>query len=157
MFKRQWEARGFGFTLKAENDFNLDKLSSTSEFHKFYGDLGDGDITRPKNLVSLRNYVLNNTERRGVHVVLSDGAFSCLGRERFQELLSRRLQLCQFVCALSILKKGGNFVCKLFDIYSVFSVGLIYLMYRCVAPIWLLPDDSSDLKCLTRSSFFQVL
>ena len=27
--------------------------------------------------------------------------------------------------------KGGNFVCKLFDIFTPFSVGLVYLMYLC--------------------------
>ena len=25
---------------------------------------------------------------------------------------------------------GGNFVCKLFDLFTPFSVGLVYLMYK---------------------------
>ena len=28
------------------------------------------------------------------------------------------------------LLSGGHFVCKLFDIFTPFSVGLVYLMYR---------------------------
>lgn len=26
---------------------------------------------------------------------------------------------------------GGNFVCKTFDLYTTFNVGLIFLLYRC--------------------------
>jgi len=47
-FKKKWQAIGYGFTLKAENDFNLDKLPSSSVFNRFYGELGDGDLLRPK-------------------------------------------------------------------------------------------------------------
>jgi cap1 methyltransferase len=35
------------------------------------------------------------------------------------------------MCALSVLRVGGNFVCKLFDLFTPFSVGLVYLMYLC--------------------------
>eukprot|EP00276_Gloeochaete_wittrockiana_P005361 CAMPEP_0184669880 /NCGR_PEP_ID=MMETSP0308-20130426/79513_1 /TAXON_ID=38269 /ORGANISM="Gloeochaete witrockiana, Strain SAG 46.84" /LENGTH=92 /DNA_ID=CAMNT_0027116359 /DNA_START=20 /DNA_END=295 /DNA_ORIENTATION=- len=30
----------------------------------------------------------------------------------------------------NILRKGGDFVCKIFDIYRPFNVGLFYLLYR---------------------------
>jgi cap1 methyltransferase len=57
--------------------------------------------------------------------------FSVDGQENIQEILSKQLYLCQFLTALSVLRVGGNFVCKLFDIFTPFSVGLIYLMYLC--------------------------
>ena len=53
------------------------------------------------------------------------------GNENIQEILSKQLYLCQFLCALMVLRTGGNFVCKLFDIFTPFSVGLIYLLYLC--------------------------
>ena len=34
---------------------------------------GDGDITRPDNLVTFREYVMSQTEGRGVHFVMADG------------------------------------------------------------------------------------
>ena len=34
---------------------------------------GDGDITRPDNLVAFREYVMSQTEGRGVHFVMADG------------------------------------------------------------------------------------
>ena len=34
---------------------------------------GDGDITKPDNLVAFQNYVLEQTEGMGVHFVMADG------------------------------------------------------------------------------------
>ena len=34
---------------------------------------GDGDITKPDNLVAFQNYVLEQTEGNGVHFVMGDG------------------------------------------------------------------------------------
>ena len=34
---------------------------------------GDGDITRPDNLIAFREYVMSQTDGRGVHFVMGDG------------------------------------------------------------------------------------
>lgn len=34
---------------------------------------GDGDITRPENVTAFRNFVLESTERRGLHFLMADG------------------------------------------------------------------------------------
>lgn len=52
------------------------------------------------------------------------------GEENIQEILSKQLYLCQFLVALAIVRTGGHFVCKLFDVFTPFSAGLVYLMYR---------------------------
>ncbi len=44
------------------------------------------------------------------------------GRENEQELLSRRLVLCQFLVAFATLRAGGTFVCKLFDTFLPLTV-----------------------------------
>lgn len=49
---------------------------------------------------------------------------------RLQEILSKQLYLCQFLVAMSIVRPGGNFVCKVFDLFTPFSVGLVYLLWR---------------------------
>jgi cap1 methyltransferase len=66
---------------------------------------------------------------------MCDGGFSVEGKENIQEILSKRLYLCQFIAGLSLIRceegsdPGGNFFCKLFDIFTPFSMGLIYLMH----------------------------
>lgn len=136
LWRKKWMAKGFGMTLKAENDFKLeDFVAGPAEcFEPFYGKkgiYGDGDVTRTDNLKEFQRFVLSQTNDRGVHFMMADGGFSVEGNENIQEILSKQLYLCQFLCALSVLRPGGNFVCKLFDIFTPFSVGLVYLMHLC--------------------------
>ncbi|XP_064195289.1 cap-specific mRNA (nucleoside-2'-O-)-methyltransferase 1 [Anguilla rostrata] len=136
LWRRRWHAKGFGMTLRGPNDFKLeDFFAAPSElFEPYYGEggvEGDGDITRPENISAFRNFVLESTERRGLHFLMADGGFSVEGQENIQEILSKQLLLCQFLTALSTLRTGGHFVCKTFDVFTPFSVGLVYLLYLC--------------------------
>ncbi|XP_050952937.1 cap-specific mRNA (nucleoside-2'-O-)-methyltransferase 1 [Labeo rohita] len=136
LWRRRWHAKGFGMTLKGANDFKLeDFYAAPSElFEAYYGEGGidgDGDITRPENITAFRNFVLDSTDGRGLHFLMADGGFSVEGQENIQEILSKQLLLCQFLTAMSVVRPGGHFVCKTFDLFTPFSVGLIYLLYLC--------------------------
>ncbi|XP_068199313.1 cap-specific mRNA (nucleoside-2'-O-)-methyltransferase 1 isoform X2 [Antennarius striatus] len=136
LWKRRWHAKGFGMTLKGPCDFKLeDFYAAPSElFEPYYGEGGvdgDGDITRPENITAFRNFVLESTEKRGLHFLMADGGFSVEGQENLQEILSKQLLLCQMLTALSTLRTGGHFVCKTFDLFTSVSVGLVYLLYLC--------------------------
>uniref|UniRef100_A0A4W4EMI5 Cap-specific mRNA (nucleoside-2'-O-)-methyltransferase 1 n=1 Tax=Electrophorus electricus TaxID=8005 RepID=A0A4W4EMI5_ELEEL len=136
LWRKRWHAKGFGMTLKGANDFKLeDFYAAPSElFEPYYGEGGidgDGDIMRPENITAFRNFVLESTEKRGLHFLMADGGFSVEGQENLQEILSKQLLLCQFLMALSVVRTGGHFVCKTFDLFTPFSVGLIYLLYLC--------------------------
>ena len=65
-----------------------------------------------------------------IFLLVSFKGFSVDGQENLQEVLSNRLYLCQFLMALAVVRTGGHFVCKLFDVFTPYSVGLIYLMYK---------------------------
>ncbi|CAG2108369.1 unnamed protein product [Medioppia subpectinata] len=147
LWRKGWTAKGFGLTLKGANDFKLDEFfaGSAETFEPHYGDKGlngNGDIYEPQNLIAFRDFVLNNSDK-GVHFVMADGGFSVEGDENNQEILSKRLYLCQFLCSLALLKTNGSFVCKLFDIFTPFSVGLIYLMYRVFKKVCIHKPNSS--------------
>ncbi|XP_052741292.1 cap-specific mRNA (nucleoside-2'-O-)-methyltransferase 1 isoform X2 [Bicyclus anynana] len=133
LFKRGWRAKGFGFTLKGLNDFKLsDFHAGTPEtFNPYYGVKDDGNIFDPANLSSLKDFVLKQTDDVGVHFLMADGGFSVEGQENIQEILSKQLYLCQCLAALMLVRTGGHFVVKLFDLFTAFSVGLVYIMYRC--------------------------
>ena len=94
------------------------------------GKEGDGDVFREDNFLEFKKFVLSQTEGKGVHFMMADGGFSVEGRENIQEILSKQLYLCQILFASHIVRPGGHFVCKLFDLFTPFSVGLVYLMYR---------------------------
>uniref|UniRef100_A0A8D0HJH1 Cap-specific mRNA (nucleoside-2'-O-)-methyltransferase 1 n=1 Tax=Sphenodon punctatus TaxID=8508 RepID=A0A8D0HJH1_SPHPU len=136
LWRRKWHAKGFGMTLKGPNDFKLEDFYAASSelFEPYYGEGGidgDGDITRPENITAFRNFVLDNTDRKGVHFLMADGGFSVEGQENLQEVLSKQLLLCQLLTGLSVARTGGHLICKTFDLFTPFSVGLIYLLYCC--------------------------
>ncbi|XP_040329316.1 cap-specific mRNA (nucleoside-2'-O-)-methyltransferase 1 isoform X5 [Herpailurus yagouaroundi] len=148
LWRKKWHAKGFGMTLKGPNDFKLEDFYSASSelFEPYYGEGGidgDGDITRPENITAFRNFVLDNTDRKGVHFLMADGGFSVEGQENLQEILSKQLLLCQFLMALSVVRTGGHFICKTFDLFTPFSVGLIYLLYCCFERVCLFKPITS--------------
>lgn len=57
--------------------------------------------------------------------------FSVEGQENIQEVLSKRLYVCQCYTALNALRPSGHFVVKMFDLFTPFSVGLLFLMHHC--------------------------
>lgn len=46
---------------------------------------GDGDITRPENMTAFRNFVMESTEKRGLHFLMADGvrAVPCYSQSLF--------------------------------------------------------------------------
>ena len=73
---------------------------------------GDGDVTRSENLKEFQKFVVDQTGHRGVHFMMADGGFSVEGNENIQEILSKQLYLCQFLCALSVLRTGISDNCS---------------------------------------------
>lgn len=143
LFRKKWLAKGFGFTLKEKNDFDLEKFLAghPETFHPYYGPRGDGNVYNPQNIDELTNYILDETET-GVHFLMADGGFSVKGQENSQEILSKQLYLCQCLVGLNVVRENGHLVIKLFDLLTPFSVGLIYLMYKCFHQICILKPNS---------------
>eukprot|EP01119_Soliformovum_irregulare_P016671 TRINITY_DN4865_c0_g1_i1.p1 TRINITY_DN4865_c0_g1~~TRINITY_DN4865_c0_g1_i1.p1 ORF type:complete len:624 (+),score=161.70 TRINITY_DN4865_c0_g1_i1:111-1982(+) len=133
LWRKKKQAFGYGFTLKGENDWKFGKfLRETpwkTNFKAIYGVDKTGNIMSTENIRFFANEVIQGT-KVGVSLVTGDGGFSVEGDENNQETLSKQLILCQFITALSILKPGGNFVCKLFDVFTPFTVGLLYILSK---------------------------
>lgn len=125
-------------TLSQELDYKLEAFNNYSHrecFSPIYGPKGIGDITDFANQEYFIRNVINDTNQMGVHVVCADGGFSVDGNEIYQEQLTLSLYLSQCYVGLSVLRKGGVFVCKFFDIYTNVSVSIIYLLYACFKEI----------------------
>jgi cap1 methyltransferase len=140
------KVKGFGITLKGDLDFHNDRLNPVcNSFDIHYGYDGDGNVYSPANLSSFKEHVLKSTSGLGVDFVMSDGSFFIEGERQHldQELLHRRLYLCQFLACLSVLRSRGNFICKLFDTLTPFTISLIFLMYRCFDSICLFKPNTS--------------
>ncbi|KAK0163021.1 hypothetical protein PV327_006737 [Microctonus hyperodae] len=145
LWRRKWIAKGFGFTLRNSNDFKLEEFFAgpPETFHPYYGPKEDGNIYDTENQKALANLIMQQTKGQGVHFMMADGGFSVEGKENIQELLSKQLYLCQCLVALMIVREGGHFVTKLFDLFTTFSAGLIYLMSRCFKKISIFKPNTS--------------
>ena len=145
LWRKKWRAKGFGLTLKNENDFRLkDFYAGPCEtFHPYYGPKENGDVFDPDNQEAFTNLIMQHTHGKGVHFMMSDGEFSTKGQENIQEILSKQLYLCQCLIALMIVREGGDFVTKLFDLFTPFSAGLVYLLYLCFEEVCIFKPNSS--------------
>lgn len=144
LFRKKWLAKGFGFTLKERNDFDLEKFLAghPETFHTYYGPNGDGNVYSAENVEALTKYIMAETET-GVHFMMADGGFSVKGQENSQEILSKQLYLCQCLVGLNVVREDGHLVIKMFDLLTPFSVGLIYLMFKCFHQVCILKPNSS--------------
>lgn len=145
LWRKKWRSKGFGFTLKCANDFKLEDFiaGSCNTFHPYYGPADDGDVYNPNNQIALKELIMSQTDNQGVHFMMADGGFSVEGKENIQEILSKQLYLCQYLVALMIVRTGGHFVTKLFDLFTPFSAGLIYVMHRCFEKISIFKPNTS--------------
>ena len=63
-----------------------------------------------------------------VDLVTADGGFDYSIDFNSQEVISQKLIFSEIVTALTIQKIGGNFVCKIFDIFNYVTLELLWLM-----------------------------
>lgn len=86
LWRKEWLFKGFGFTLKGDNDFKLSESTCASSvtFNSFYGVTDDGNVCNPENIKDFAGRVMNETENKGVHFMMSDGV-------RFEQKINFRI------------------------------------------------------------------
>lgn len=130
------KCKGWGFTIKGDCDFRIDKFNSDAlhyskkNFFINYGKDKTGNIYNSENIKFLAADIDNKTNNKGCDLVMGDGGFTLHGDYNKQEVLSKQIVLTQFLTAMYCLRKGGNFMCKLFDMYHTFSSDLFFILYQ---------------------------
>eukprot|EP00928_Gymnodinium_smaydae_P063258 TRINITY_DN468_c0_g2_i1.p1 TRINITY_DN468_c0_g2~~TRINITY_DN468_c0_g2_i1.p1 ORF type:complete len:710 (-),score=103.20 TRINITY_DN468_c0_g2_i1:379-2334(-) len=130
--------RGFGFTLKAsagssddwqaeEKDEWYDDLYDHPDWTALWGADGTGDLLKPGNL----EHAAHRLATEKVLLCVADGGFSDDAIPANQlELYFSRLFLAEILMAVSCLKPGGKFVCKLYTTFSDATAGLLWATTR---------------------------
>ena len=135
-------AKGWGYSLSTDNpllDWQLEYFNKTAragasrlrrEAFCFRGETGDGDITSNRNIQEFALLLQEETCGAGVHLSMGDGGL--IKEEAFEntETQLRRILLCEVLCMLLTLRRGGNFIVKVLDIQSTFSVHLMWVLYN---------------------------
>ena len=89
-----------------------------------YGKDNTGDINNLDNIHHIKNLIGNN----GSYLVTADGGFDEGTDFNNKEQLHYFLILNEIYSALCLQKAGGNFILKVFDIFTNTSVHLLYLL-----------------------------
>jgi len=85
----------------------------------------NGDITDPKTIV-----LFGGDMKEKAHLITADGGFEW-GNENIQEQEAFRLIFGQIVGAIMHQKKGGHFVCKFFETFTMTSVKFLAILKAC--------------------------
>lgn len=87
-------------------------------YHVCMGADGTGDLYKPENI---EYFVQQEVRAAGggvqfVDLVVADGGFDYTQRHEIQEAASLKLILCEVLTMFTLLRAGGNFVVKVFDV-----------------------------------------
>lgn len=139
-----WNAKGFGFTPRGDYEFHVEmfQMAAPESFDPFYGANDDGHIFDPENINAFLDYVKAQTEDNlGAHLIMCDGGL-CV-KNNNQEIISKQLYLCLVLLAVGVIRPGGNALLKVFDLYTPFSVGLVYILTKCYQKVSITKPASS--------------
>lgn len=116
----------YGITLKSDSkevpSWKDNKLFKNIDIS--YGEDGTGNLYYYNNLIHYINHVGWNE----CDIVTADGGFDFSVDFNKQEENMYRLLLSEIILALATQKKGGIFVCKFFNMYTVPTIKLYYLL-----------------------------
>ncbi len=88
-----------------------------------YGKDKTGNLYNIDNIIHLQDSI-----KHKCNLVTADGGFDYSIDFNKQEQLSYHLIFCEIVSAFAILKKGGYFILKIFEIHTNVTVQMIYLI-----------------------------
>lgn len=134
----------YGITLVSDNKdipYWNNSLLKHKRVYLSNGDDNTGDLYNPKNLL----HFLNEAEKNSCSLVTADGGFDYSDDFNSQEYLSYKLIFSEVFLALSLLKKNGTFICKIFDIFTIHTVNILYLLYTSFEEIILIKPVTSRL------------
>lgn len=99
-------------------------LKKNNNVNITYGKDGTGNIYKLENILHFVDIVGKND----CEFITADGGFDFSIDFNKQEQLSYQLIFCQIVVAISVQKKGGSFICKIFDSYSQLTIKFLWLL-----------------------------
>lgn len=120
----------YGITLKS-SDKDIPGWNKAGNFLKKnknisinYGVDGTGNIYNIDNIKAFSKLFNKDAD-----LVTADGGFDFSTNFNKQEHSSLRIIFCEIVSAVSIQKKGGAFVCKVYDTYTQVSISFLFLLH----------------------------
>jgi len=120
----------YGITLYSDNkdvpgwSKAINFIQSDKDIIIDYGIDGSGNIYNPDNIIHFSETCGYNS----CDLVTADGGFDYSLDFNKQEELSYKLIYCEIVTCMFIQKKGGSFICKIFDTFRDSTLKLLFFL-----------------------------
>jgi cap1 methyltransferase len=130
----------YGITLKPTNDYipdwnKIKKIFTNQNNVKIeYGNLYF--ISDVKNYIS--KFAWNKA-----NLVSADGGFDYSSNFNGQEINSCQIIYSECVVALNVIKMNGCFICKVFDLFSISMVQILYIISCCFEKVYIYKPETS--------------
>lgn len=130
----------FGITLKPTNDY----IPDWNKIKKIFNNdnniyINYGNLYFIEDVI---NYISHFKDKKA-NVVTADGGFDYSNNFNGQEINSCQIIYSEFVVALNVLKKGGSFICKVFDLFSFTMIQLLYFINLFFEEVHIYKPDTS--------------
>ena len=134
----------YGMTLISDN-INIPSwkkatqlLSNNKNIKIEYGASKNGDLFLKENLIyCYKKYF------RAMDYITADGGFDFSHDFNNQEEISFKLILSQIFFALIMQKQGGNFILKIFDVFKIKTIEVIYLLCNLYENVFIFKPNTS--------------
>ena len=130
----------YGITLKPTNDYVPDwnkikkVFNNSPNINIEYGNLYNIDDV---------NAYLKIFKKKKAHFVTADGGFDYSTNFNRQEVNSCKIIYSEVVIALNVLRMGGSFVCKVFDLFTYSMNQILYLLYNSFEKVIIYKPETS--------------
>lgn len=117
----------YGITLISDGKYIPywnSNIIKNNNVHVSNGHDGTGNLYKLPNILSF----IKTCGKSECQLVTADGGFDYT-TDFEQELSSYKLFYSEIMIAINIQKKGGTFICKLFDLFYTSTLQLIFLLY----------------------------
>jgi 23S rRNA U2552 (ribose-2'-O)-methylase RlmE/FtsJ len=134
----------YGMTLQNE-DVNIPGWKKSSKFLKNNPNvIIENGQDETGNLFNIENFKHCIKKYKGsMDFITGDGGFDFSIDFNNQETLSSKLIFTQICYALSMQKKGGQFILKVFDLFTSFSIDLIFLLCSLYKKVYIVKPHTS--------------
>jgi 23S rRNA U2552 (ribose-2'-O)-methylase RlmE/FtsJ len=113
-------------------------LNSNKNIKIEYGSSKNGDLFLKENLI-----YCNKKYAKSMDYITGDGGFDFSSDFNNQEDISFKLILSQIFYALVMQKKGGHFVLKIFDVFKIKTIEVIYLLCNLYENVFIFKPNTS--------------
>ena len=94
------------------------------------------------NINTIKEYI-SNFNKKKAWLVTCDGGFDCSKDFNNQEKNSRKIIYTEIAICLSIQEKNGSMICKMFDLFTLFSVQLVYFITTLYKKVYIIKPVTS--------------